>query len=86
MRDKPWIGHPAKPHNAAANADREDDHAPGNGISKTLAPNAIRRRMSEVGKSGSREGTGSGGFWVDSATLSEQCVRPQLPAEKRFTP
>jgi hypothetical protein len=28
-------GSPAKPHHAAAYADREDDHAPGNGISET---------------------------------------------------
>ncbi|VWX55219.1 hypothetical protein NOVOSPHI9U_90003 [Novosphingobium sp. 9U] len=29
-------GSPAKLHHAAAYADREDDHAPGNGISKAL--------------------------------------------------
>ncbi|VWX55204.1 hypothetical protein NOVOSPHI9U_800001 [Novosphingobium sp. 9U] len=29
-------GSPAKLHHAAAHADREDDHAPSNGISKAL--------------------------------------------------
>ena len=50
MRHEPLRGRPTKPHHAAANADREDDHAPGNGISKLLALDAIRRRMAEVGK------------------------------------
>jgi hypothetical protein len=34
MRDEPWRGRPEKPHHAAAHADREDDHAPGNDISE----------------------------------------------------
>ena len=35
-------GSPAKPHHAAAHADREDDHAPGNGISlKPLHPTRL---------------------------------------------
>ena len=35
MRDESWKGRSAKPHHAAAFADCEDDHAPGDGILET---------------------------------------------------
>ncbi|VWX54589.1 hypothetical protein NOVOSPHI9U_680002 [Novosphingobium sp. 9U] len=45
-------GSPAKLHHAAAYADREDDHAPGNGISKALLqPTRLDDQWQELGRS-----------------------------------
>jgi hypothetical protein len=48
VRNEHWKDRPAKPHDAAAHADREDDRAPANivPLHKALANTAIRRRPS----------------------------------------
>jgi hypothetical protein len=35
VRNEHWKGHPAKPHDAAAHVDREDDRAPANNVPRT---------------------------------------------------
>jgi hypothetical protein len=47
VRNEHWKNHLAKPHDVAAHADREDDHAPGTMTTSrkmALANAAIRRR------------------------------------------
>ncbi|VWX53983.1 hypothetical protein NOVOSPHI9U_560001 [Novosphingobium sp. 9U] len=55
-------GSPAKLHHAAAYADREDDHAPGNGISKALLqPTRLDDKRQKLA---SEEGGLSGRNWA----------------------